>query len=350
MLVIFIGALFAVSFVIVLVLRKKIPRSEIILPALLLAALAAGEFAAGIGLIPIPPTKDRPPDRTWQIPIHTDLLGNQEARRDFEFRGRVHRRKKEGSRLVCLGSSSTFGAGLKAGEIPYPLAMEEALRRLCPSRRVDVVNAGLTGYHSFQLLILLKEVLRFLEPDLVTFYYGVNEGLGVQAKVYYARARGLVDLRPGLSPRERRLMLKYGTGNRGFLFLSRILNRSRLVAAIKPALSAAAQGRYRARLRRAGLEVAPDSGKILDGFRALAEERGFQLILIPECSAKGGVANPRYAELMRVAAASTSVAYMDMCGVFPEAPARFFLDDIHMNEEGHELFGRALAERLCPRL
>ena len=343
-LVVFTG--FAVCFLVVFAFRKRIGGAQFLLPLIVLGALIFAEIAARKGWIDIPPPESRPPDRQWQIDLYTDLLGNQEGKDAFVFRGRSHPKQKNGFRIICLGTSSTFGAGLRADESPYPAVLEKELRRLCPDWRGDVINAGLTGYHSFQLMILLKDVLARMSPDLVVFYYGANEGRGIQAKLYYRRAGELLENTGDLTPADRRLILKYGVrGGRG-LGLAKALSEIRVLDLIKPRLSALAQERYISKLKGAPRDLPPDSREILKSMTDSANDLGFLFMMIPEHKVGGGPVNPLYAELMSESADGKRVIFVDGKWLLPEFGADFFLDQIHMNEKGHEIFGKALAHRL----
>jgi len=85
----------------------------------------------------------------------------------------VNEEKEEGSfRIVCMGDSSTFGMESFA-EDTYPMVLQRLLEEKYPERKIEVINAGYTGYSSFQGLILLKRKILNLKPDLITIFYGV---------------------------------------------------------------------------------------------------------------------------------------------------------------------------------
>lgn len=74
-------------------------------------------------------------------------------------------------RVVCCGDSITFGYGV-GDEDTYPYR----LGRLLAPRGVEVVNAGVTGYTSYQVLGLLRRLLPTIEADVVTICVGWNDG------------------------------------------------------------------------------------------------------------------------------------------------------------------------------
>ncbi len=74
-------------------------------------------------------------------------------------------------RIVCFGDSITFGFGLGDDEA-YPACLGRALA----GRGADVVNAGVTGYTSHQVLGLLRRVAPAVDADVATFCVGWNDG------------------------------------------------------------------------------------------------------------------------------------------------------------------------------
>ncbi|MCZ7586274.1 MAG: SGNH/GDSL hydrolase family protein [Deltaproteobacteria bacterium] len=81
-------------------------------------------------------------------------------------------------RIVALGDSCTFGLG--EGGVPYedtyPSVLEDLLKNNAKGLRVRALNFGCPGYTSFQgKRLLASEALRF-QPDVVTAYFGINDG------------------------------------------------------------------------------------------------------------------------------------------------------------------------------
>ncbi len=76
-------------------------------------------------------------------------------------------------RIACIGGSTTYGTRVNAYEDSYPSQLGRYLAEA--KRDVDIVNAGVLGYSSFESLINLE--LRVLEtrPDLIIIYHGVND-------------------------------------------------------------------------------------------------------------------------------------------------------------------------------
>ena len=80
-------------------------------------------------------------------------------------------------RIVCLGGSTTEGIGVSNDET-YPAYLEKILAsRRVQGRRVEVVNAGFSGFGSHDLFYVFRSLVLPLEPDLV-LYYEVGNRVG----------------------------------------------------------------------------------------------------------------------------------------------------------------------------
>ncbi|HTX98388.1 MAG TPA: hypothetical protein VMG09_00070, partial [Bacteroidota bacterium] len=98
-------------------------------------------------------------------------------------------------RIFCLGESTTVG-------FPYwynaafPSFLRDYLTRLCPGRKIEVVNLGMTATNSFTVLDEAREVLHY-QPDAIVVYDGHNEfygALGVASRESVGRARWMVEV------------------------------------------------------------------------------------------------------------------------------------------------------------
>ncbi len=74
-------------------------------------------------------------------------------------------------RILCLGDSCTFGAGISYEET-YPYKLETLLKE---HKRInaEVINAGVPNYSSFQGLRFFKRDLIKLKPDIVIAEFGI---------------------------------------------------------------------------------------------------------------------------------------------------------------------------------
>ena len=103
---------------------------------------------------------------TWHL--KTNSLG-------IRAKGEIPAKSKNHFRILALGDSITFGLAINDEET-YPVQLEEILQRIFPAPvKVEVINAGVTGYSSRQGLVYLREKLLFLKPDLVIIGFGVDD-------------------------------------------------------------------------------------------------------------------------------------------------------------------------------
>jgi lysophospholipase L1-like esterase len=98
--------------------------------------------------------------------VQTDALGAR-------FQRFPTRKAHDVLRIVTLGESSTFGSNYIVEET-WAERLEERLQLVRRDRRVEVINAGVTGAVSDDILRVGLEVLAF-QPDLLILYFGAND-------------------------------------------------------------------------------------------------------------------------------------------------------------------------------
>jgi hypothetical protein len=110
------------------------------------------------------------------------------------FRGKDYQIKKgEGViRVVTLGASSTFGH-YDRDHHTYPFFLEEKLRLALVNNggcrgyhKVEVINLGIPHLVSDNIVSLYWEEARFLDPDVVTFYEGINDAAANSSDLIWA--------------------------------------------------------------------------------------------------------------------------------------------------------------------
>jgi lysophospholipase L1-like esterase len=107
------------------------------------------------------------------------------------FRGPILARAKAAGalRVIAAGNSSTFGWGVNDDKT-YAAQLERVLRAAIPSRPVEVMNAGIPGFTSFQGRLLLAEEVLPRAPDFVVLSFGFNESRrAVSTDSVFAAAR-----------------------------------------------------------------------------------------------------------------------------------------------------------------
>jgi lysophospholipase L1-like esterase len=89
-------------------------------------------------------------------------------------------------RIVCLGDSVTFGYRVppvwperprdyNPAWQPYPMLLENELRKANPNRRIEVFPMAVPGYTSHQGLAWLRRDIGWLNPDVVIASFGWND-------------------------------------------------------------------------------------------------------------------------------------------------------------------------------
>lgn len=80
-------------------------------------------------------------------------------------------------RILCLGGSTTLGAGADADRFSYPALLGDLFARTSrnPDVRVEVVNGGVFGYHSWHTLLRVQKELPAYAPDAYVIMDGLND-------------------------------------------------------------------------------------------------------------------------------------------------------------------------------
>ncbi|MCB1152486.1 SGNH/GDSL hydrolase family protein [bacterium] len=296
----------------------------------------------------------------WRIAKDTNLSGRYDDAHlipdAFDELVPVNLPKK--TRIVALGTSSTYGQGLAD---PAHEAWPAALERDLPER-YTVFNAGCGGYNSFQLLLYYQQVLVRLSPSVVVFYYGGNEAFGDEGKPVYARLQKLLDESKCESVECRLDVIRYGSPSRLGRLLSKGIERSILLDAYRQSLlNFIDQIRYAERRRTGKLSpvrLPPLPLEILGSLAEATEAGGTRLLLVPEVGRPnifagtgkkdGEQAAAREPDFMaQVAAEHPHVEYFDVRSIFsPEAANRLFIDTTHLTAEGSTRLARAIGEKL----
>ncbi len=330
-------------------LRKELQKAQILLPVLLILAIAGIEFHLQ--------TRGQPTDRiipitgtrldTWAIRSHTDILNNHENLGGEEFRGRYfpHQKNPGALRIVALGSSSTYGAGIGDPRRTWPARLEDILRQSC-NPKAEVINAGWGGYNAFQLAVWIKEVLWRYEPDAVILYYGGNEDGDSRPENFHRKIRSEIDKLE--NPDEASIVraLTYGTGRSSTLVMMDKLSglatyrelRKRLIRA--PALRIDADN--------ANIDIS-DSLKIM--FDA-ARDHHFQLVLVPEINARGGekpviTMKPDVTRKMKDFAEANGIEFYDLTSGWEKVKNEgVAFDFVHLTPLGCGYLAGFIADRL----
>jgi len=92
------------------------------------------------------------------------------------FRGSEIQKEKPDDtyRIIMVGGSTIFGLKVLSDQT-VPAHLQEKFDQLNLKKRVEVINAGISGYNSNDELNLIKKKIVEYEPDLVIIYDGSND-------------------------------------------------------------------------------------------------------------------------------------------------------------------------------
>ncbi|OQA58384.1 MAG: GDSL-like Lipase/Acylhydrolase [Candidatus Omnitrophica bacterium ADurb.Bin277] len=251
----------------------------------------------------------------------------------MEFRGVFHEEKKPQGvfRILCLGGSSTWGWPLEDTEKIYPAVLETMLNRQFSKNKFEVINAGVGGYSTFQVLMYLKQRLLNFSPDLVTLCVGAND----------SHHNGEIHIT--LSDKEYSEWLKQeslrprGEWELIGLNLRRFLQNLRIYNWFDEML-------FRL-LNKPKQRVPPeDFENNLREIIALGERRHFKILLITEAH-RSPDAIVRYVEIMKnLAEANEGVVFIDTRPALEEDS--YFVDEMHPTYEGHRVIAGIIFKAL----
>jgi len=173
------------------------------LSAVLVAALVVSAlYAAELGFWLVDPQRKLPPCTqyihgvrySWGQPIHKNRLG---------FRSREVGPKPPGAfRIMVLGDSMTWGAGIAAGQ-RYTDILEQRLNAEFQTHKVEVHNFGVSGGPMILHARLLQSYIGLVQPDLIVVGFCYNDADSDMK-------------RPGdWSPEKQRFDDRYGPGLEG---------------------------------------------------------------------------------------------------------------------------------------
>ncbi len=77
-------------------------------------------------------------------------------------------------RIVALGGSTTYSTGSRTPEGSYPFLLQQYLNEN-GYPNVEVVNAGVSGYTSYETLLNFQLRVLDLDPDLIIVYHATND-------------------------------------------------------------------------------------------------------------------------------------------------------------------------------
>ncbi len=269
--------------------------------------------------------------------IKSDFMVEGEYRiNSYGFRDKEFPFKKKPGvyRIVCLGNSNVFG-WKQPEEFAYPPQLQKLFDRDQKEFRVEVINAGITGYSSYQGKIFLEEEILRLKPDLVTVNYGWNDLLPARF--------GVEDKRQEFPPE-------------WALAIQNSLSNLRLYAALKSLWV----GRFaqKEQTQKGVKRVAMDDfGNNLKEIESLCRQNGIEVLILtlPVASIKAHwgpgktsvphLLNQAYNNAIRQLAVAENYRALDIAALFYDRADLYddaHNDYIHYNARGHQLVARVI--------
>lgn len=292
----------------------------------------------------------------WRFPPHREVEGDGRIYRINNLGLRDHDvavPKPPGVyRILSLGESTTFGAGVALRDT-YGKVAERLLRQRFPEKNIEIINAGIGAYTSFQCVKYLEIEGARLAPDMVWLFSGANDGLA-------SFVRNFRNFRDGFAYTDREL---YALRHR-YAGLLGLLNRSDLYKLFRRAQTGrwlTDYGRHVAgredELKAQGVwqtRVPPaDRADNLRRFVTLTRDLGATpVLLVP---AYFNTPPDGFAPLRQIAA-QTHTPTVDLPRALHESgqfdALWYGLEELggHPNATGHRLMGEAIATAVAPLL
>lgn len=286
---------------------------------------------------------------TWQgVTVSTNSLGLRSPE--------ITPKQPDEFRVLSLGESTTFGAGVKNNQT-YSALLEEFLRLADSSHTYRVINAGVSAYSSFQSLKYLELRGFELEPNLVLFYHEINDFLPSSIREIESSHETGLALTDRQLYESKRLAIQRGLLQYSALYRMLSFQRSRTQLANEANLPAKTQ------VEHTPIPKSFSAVASIDGIRAVnlpprvtLEERKENLRHLQKMCDDHGVKlviiHPSYAESIRheceltVFCKNSGVPVFEAYGsLHPDGPTgeHRFLDIWHPSPSGH----RALAKNLA---
>ena len=263
----------------------------------------------------------------FRLRIADEPHGEPDRYRFWKIPGRGPHFTKGAYKIVCLADSVTLTDQGKG----YPEDLPDAFHRAGYIGAVEVFNAGVPEYTSFQGRVYLERELLAAHPDLVTVHFGVHD---------HYRAPGGVPDESVCTPSETSLRF------------NRVFMRARAYQAVR-----ALAMKMAARKGEAPFRVSPESYvKNLERIAELSRAAGALVALVaPPYLDNGDAAialHRRYVLLTNDAGERLGVPVVDLTENFRFASDLFInpdSDPIHFNRDAGRMIAQAIAERVLKR-
>ncbi|MGM9998207.1 MAG: SGNH/GDSL hydrolase family protein [Candidatus Bruticola sp.] len=252
----------------------------------------------------------------------------------------THHKDNHTFRIAVLGDSQAISAFRHqyAPKHCYPKVLQNNLRlrqaKAIGNRQIEIIDGAISGYSSWQGLMLYKSDIAPYKPDMVIEAFGYHD-----ANEAFSTDRSVI------------------TDSKWLHYLRSWMYRSRLCLLVRSfVLRLHSSSIYS---RKSGdihaTERVPLSEFIenIESFRQLSQKDGFQLVILLEPTNRH-IANssqlPIYYEALRQLAYKYHIPIIDAPRAFDALPPqqydRLFADSIHFTPEGHRFMAKLIEEAL----
>lgn len=239
-------------------------------------------------------------------------------------------------RILSLGESSTFGTLVSSKET-YSYLLEKEIG-VINDKNLEVINAGVPGYSSFQGLTFLQKHGLALKPDAVMLYFGFNDFLRVAFRSN--RDAGNTKATSGLTDRE----LFNKRSGLSYKFFDFMLNKSNLFRLILVRNSNEFKEKSISKSKKKRVPEL-DRRWVLNQFYELSRQYNFRLIVIVPWYSDF----EKHAPLLRELDAWENVTLIDLpekLKGLPKPIKDYFKDRVHPNAIGHQLIANEISKEL----
>jgi lysophospholipase L1-like esterase len=282
------------------------------------------------------------PDFFWKMrpgvatPLPWETINSQ------GFRGpEVGSKQAQTRRILCLGDSCTYGLDVPI-ETTFPYRLERWL--VGGGAKWEVINRGIPGFSSYQMLQLYEAQKAWIDPDVVLVYAGgwndYTPAVGLDDYAAAARMRAARDAGPSLTNLALvRNIKKWLRGDASALDFEK---RQLLIRNF---------GQHNENDRPFGPRLKPDQfDQTLSRLAAAARASGATpVFIVPPCPTFTSAKFPDsdgYADIVKKVAARENVATVDARAEMQRSAKNdqeFFFDWIHPNVAGHARIAREIA-------
>lgn len=236
-------------------------------------------------------------------------------------------------RVMCYGDSNTDGPA----DGGWAVYLGKALQDLMPGRAVEVVNAGVSGYSSYQGFRRFEREVDRYQPDMILVSYGWNDAPDAVDKPdreFQPPSAAVVAIQQALFV------------SRAYRYLLQCLREwqrdsGRAPKTVGPRVSIADyEANMRAfagEARKRGIKIALMTRPHRETLEVLAKQTNWRKKV------------PAYNDALRSLAAKDGLPLIDVQAEAAPHP-HLFIDECHFTMDGHRLAARRIAEQLVPLL